>query len=235
LCGPSGAQQQLAGEQSSFFNDLMASYNQQFGNQQAVLSSLTNALSPILQGGPNQQGFSAAENAALTGSAINNTAAGARNAAVIAGSQAGGNTGVTTGGQQQLQAGIASQASQALSGQENQINQANYATGRSNFFGAEQALSGVAGLENPTGYAGAANNAGGQAFNEATQIQNMKNQEQADIGGAIGSLATAGLSGLAGGFGNLDTTGGSTTGEQFGNFFQGMLGNNTGPAPSGNI
>lgn len=219
MCGPSGQQKQLAGEQSSFFNDLMSSYQQNFGEQQAVLSSLTNALQPILQGGPNQMGFSAAENAALTGGAINTSAANARNAQVAAASSAGGNTGVTTGGQKQLQAGIASAAGVGLSGEENQINLANAQQGRQNYFAAEQGLAGVAQLQNPVPYAGAANTAGGQSFNEATNIQNMKNQEQADIGGAVAGLATGGLgfanssdflSGLGGG--NIFGSGGALGG-----------------------
>ena len=189
MCGPSSAQKGLEASQASFFSQLQSSYSQNFGDQQGILSSLTNALSPILQGGPNQMGFSAAENAALTGGAINSAAAANRNAQVIAASSAGGNTGVTTGGQKQLQAQIASGVSQNLSSNENQINLANAATGRSNFYNAEAGLAGVAGMENPIGYAGQANNAGGQAFNEATQIQNMKNQEQADIGGAVAGLA----------------------------------------------
>lgn len=189
MCGPSAQQKQLAGMQQSFFQNLMASYNQNFAEQQGILSSLTRALSPILQGGPNQMGFSATENAALTGGAINAAAAANRNAQVIAGSSVGGNTGVTTGGTKQLQSQIASTVGQGLSSNLNQISLANAQQGRANFFGAEQALSGVAGLENPLGYAGQANTAGGQAFNEATTIQNMRNQMQADIGGAVAGLS----------------------------------------------
>ena len=226
MCGPSSAQQNLASSQSAFFGQLMSSYQQNFGNQQAIFSSIRDALSPIMHAGPDQMGFSAAENAALTGNAINATAAGARNAQVIAASSAGGNTGVTTGGQKQLEAAIASGATQNLSRNLNEINLANAATGRQNFFNAEAGLSGLASLENPIGYAGAANNAGGQAFNEATQIQNMKNQEQADIGGAITGLAGGLLPSIGKGLGNLDTTGGSTFGEQIGNFFGGMVGDN---------
>ena len=224
MCGPSSQQTQLAGQESSFFSQLMSSYQQNFGEQQAVLGQLTNTLQPILAGGPNQPGFSAAENAALTGEAINSTGANARSAAVAAGSAAGGNTGVTTGGEAQLQAQIASGATTGLSGEENQINLANAATGRQNFFNAESGLAGVAGLENPVPYAGQATSAGNSSFNEATNIQNMKNQEQADIGGAVAGLALGGIPGIAGGLGNLDPTGGSTFGEQVGNFFTGAAG-----------
>jgi len=224
MCGPSGQQKSIAGSQQAFFSQLQSSYAQNFGAQSAILSSLNNALEPILQGGPNQMGFSAAENAALTGSAINNAATANRNAQVVAGSAAGGNTGVTTGGQKQLQAQIASGVSQNLATNENQINLANAQTGRNNFFGAEGALSGVAGQYNPTAYAGQANSAGQQAFGEATTIQNMKNQEEASIAGTVSSMALAGLGGVAGGLGNLDTGGDSTFGEQVGNFFKGFGG-----------
>ena len=178
--------------QSGFFQELMSSYQQNFGNQQAILSSLTRTLSPILEAGPSQMGFSASELAGLRGQAINATAANERNAQVVAASSAGGNTGVTTGGEKQLQAGIASQASQGLSSAENTINLTNAELGRQNFFNAESGLAGVASLENPLGYAGASNSAGGTAFNEATTIQNMQNQVGADIGGAI-----MGLGGMA--------------------------------------
>jgi hypothetical protein len=195
MCGPSNAQQQLSSEQSNFFNQLTQSYAQNFGEQQGVLNSLNSALSPILEAGPNQMGFSAAENAALTGGAISTSAENARNAQVVAASSEGGNTGVTTGGEKQLQAQIASNAGVGLSGEENQINLANAATGRQNFFNAEAGLAGVAGMENPVPTAGVANNAGGTAFGEATTIQNMRNQEQSDIGGAVAGLALAPFTG----------------------------------------
>ncbi len=80
---------------------------------------------------------------------------------------------------------------------------------------------GVAGLYNPTGYAGQATGAGNAAFGQATQIQNMKNQEQADIAGAIGGLALApftggmslgGLKGLLGGGGGQTSGSGGNSG-----------------------
>lgn len=202
----------------------MSSYNTQFGNQQGILSSLTNTLSPILNAGPNQEGFSAAEKAGLTGQAINATAANTRSAQVQAASAVGGNTGVTTGGQQQLQAMLASRGAEGLSNAENAINLKSAELGRENFFNAEAGLSGVAGLENPIGYAGQATGAGNSAFGSATTVQNMKNQEEAGIGGAVMGLGGKLLGGFAGGMGNLDNTGGSSFGEQVGNFFTGFTG-----------
>lgn len=217
MCGPSTAQTQLSSEQGSFFSQLMSSYNTNFADQQGILSSITNALTPILEAGPNQQGFSQSEMADLRGQAINSTAAQSRNAMQIAGAAQGGNTGVTTGGQQQLQAGIASAAGQSLAGQENNLNITSSELGRQNFFNAEAGLSGAASLYNPNATGAVANNAGGQAFNEATQIQNMRNQEEADMGGVLSAMTMAGAS-------NLDTTGGSSGSEQLMNFLGGMAG-----------
>lgn len=204
MCGPSTAEKNIASSQSAFFQNLMASYNQNFGEQQGILSSLTSALAPILQGGPNQMGFSASENAALTGSAINNAAAANRNAQVVAAQSAGGNTGVTTGGQKQLQAAIATGTGQGLASNLNQINLENARTGRQNFFGAEAGLAGVADLENPLGYAGQANNAGGTAFGEAKTVQQENNQVGADIGGLVTGIGGSVLEGLSGGGGLKD-------------------------------
>lgn len=123
-----------------------------------------------------------------------------------------------------MEAGIATGVGTNLATNENNINLESAELGRNNFFTAEGGLSGVAGLENPNPTAGAATSAGGQAFGEANSIQNQKNQEEADIAGSVSSMALAGLSGGASGFANLDTTGGSTTGEQFQNFFSGAFG-----------
>lgn len=75
----------------------------------------------------------------------------------------------------------------------------------------------MAGLENPTPYISGTNSAGGEAFGEATTIQNMKNQEESEIGGAVAGLALAPFTGGASlGFGQLKLPGGgggSTAGQ----------------------
>src|ERR1700730_1136916 len=188
--------QSVAGDQANFFKTLQSSYGQMFGSQQGILSSINNALDPILKAGPNQMGFSASETADLRGQAINSSAAQNRNEQTIAASSAGGNTGVTTGGEKQLQAEIASRAGTSLSSEENQINLKSAEVGRQNFFSAEAGLGGVASLENPTAYAGATTSAGGQAYSDASMNNQASNQWAADIGG----LAGAALGGLGGKF-----------------------------------
>jgi len=188
VCGASGAQKTLAGQQSNFYNTLQSSYAQNFGAQSAILGNLNAALEPIISGGPNQSGFSAEQKAAMTSSAINNAATANRNAQVIAGSNVGGNTGVTTGGQKQLQASIATGVGNNLSSNLNTINLQDAELGRQNFFGAESALAGVGAQYNPTGFAGATNSAGGEAAQDFNEIAQEGNQKWADIGGVVGGL-----------------------------------------------
>lgn len=188
MCGASGAQKSLASGQANFFNTLKSSYAQNFGAQSAILGNLNAALEPIISGGPNQSGFSAEQKAAMTSSAINNAATANRNAQVIAGSNIGGNTGVTTGGQKQLQASIATGVGNNLSSNLNNINLQDAELGRQNFFGAESALAGVGAQYNPTGFAGATTSAGGAAAEDLSQINQENNQVFADIGGLAGGL-----------------------------------------------
>jgi hypothetical protein len=57
----------------------------------------------------------------------------------------------------------------------------------------------------------------GAAFNESNTMQKQRSSEWNDIFKSISGIA----GGVAGGVGNLDTTGGSTGMEQFKNFFSG--------------
>lgn len=201
---------------------MQGNYAQNFQEQQSVLNHLNSVLSPIVQAGPNQTGFSPSELAAFNTQAIDSTGASAANAErAIANETAGrsdsGNL-AEAGNVQALKAGAASAAEGQLSNEELGITEANYATGRSNFNNAVGGELTVSGQQNPIGYAGAANTANQNAFGEETQINKEQNQEQADIAGGITSLAE----GAIGGFGNLDTTGGSSGGEQAMNFLEGF-------------
>lgn len=221
MCGPGNAEKGIAGSEQTFMKTLQQNYNVNFAEQQSVLSNLNNTLQPIISAGPNQTGFSAAEEGALNTQAIDTTGANYKNAAIalnnqLAGRNDSGNA-PESGVDQALKERLASSAEGELSQEQLGITEANYATGRSNF---EQAIGGeeaLAGQYNPTSTGSLANQSSQIAFGQADQIQQEENQEQADIAGGIESVAGAGI----GGFNNLDTKGTSTTGEQFQNFFQG--------------
>lgn len=212
-CGPSGAEGQISGSQQAFYNELSGAFANNYGAQSNIFQGLTSSLTPIMQAGPNQQGFSAGENAALNTAATNTTAANYRNAAVASATgratAGGGNDYLPSGADKQVQAGIASNAAQNLSQEQNQITQANYSTGRQNYFNALQGLGGVASGLNPTGYANPAISAGNSAFTSANTVQQQKNQEQADIASGIASAASMAIGGF-GGFGGGGGSFGST-------------------------
>src|ERR1700676_3914805 len=79
--GPSSAEQGIATNEQSLGQSLGDAFHEQFGQQEGVLGNLNQQLTPIANLGPNQQGFSAQELAAINSAAINSAGAAARNAA----------------------------------------------------------------------------------------------------------------------------------------------------------
>jgi len=224
MCGgASDGQKAISAETGSFYRELHGAYGEQFGKFSSILSNLHDAWTPILNGGINQQGFSADERAARNSSAINSTATNYQHASQAVNEQlaarGGGNVVLPTGSVDSINAGIATSAAQDLSSKQNEIVREDYATGRQNFLNAAGALSGVAGQENPLGFAGAAGSEGDQAFKMDTQIQQENNSWKNDLIGGItgiaGSFAKGGfkLPGGGGSSSNFTTPGGFYSGE----------------------
>jgi hypothetical protein len=227
MCGgANGAQTGLAAQSGNFYTTLQGAYNSQFGQYSGILNNLQNAWTPVLNGGPNQQGFSAAENSTLNSEAINNTATNAEHAEQAAneqvGAEGGGNSFLPSGAQSEIDANIDTNAENNLSNEQSQITQANYNQGRQNFEAASGALSGVAAADNPTGFAGAAGGEGNQAFEQQTQISDENNAGSWATGltgaltGIAGSFAGGFGSGLGKGFGG----GGSNAPSNNSGFYQ---------------
>ena len=221
LCkGASPQQTAEANASQQFTQNLQQDYAQQFQNQNAILNSINSSLSPILQGGINQYGYSPAEERTLTSQALQGTGqqyAGAQRALAENQAAAGGGnvflpSGVNTQQQAQLAASAANQASNQLLG----IKQQGYELGRQNYLTALGGLSSAAGMYNPTGYAGQATSAGQQAFNQATSVynENMANSPWNLVGGLAGAAAGAFL-------GPLGSTLGSAAGKGIAGLFTG--------------
>lgn len=222
MCGPTTQEKSEAAAQQQYSERVQNNYNTLFGEQQGQVEALNNVFTPIAEAGPNQTGFSAPELAAYNTQAINTTGANYANAAKALGTQLagrGGSSGLESGVDQQIKAGLAANAAGTLSNEELGITEANYAQGRQNFAQAAGGLQALAGIENPTGAAGAGTNANSAAFSEANTIE----EQQAQKAKTIGGLIEGGVGALAGGFGNLDTTGGSSAGEQAQNFLTGAF------------
>lgn len=206
LCkGASQQQNDLAASQTQFYNSLQQDQSAQFANQQNVLSSLQNTLNPIVQAGPNQYGFNAAETNNLNSNVINNTATqyanAARNLGAQQGAAGGGNSLLPSGVQSQQQAQLAeaaaSQTATGLSG----VQQAGYQQGNNMYNNATGQLAGVAGQygSGATSYANSANSAGGDAGNTLNTIQQENNA--ASPWGLFGGILGGAASSLAGGLG----------------------------------
>lgn len=204
-CGPSGAEKELAGQEQSFSQMLQENYQTQFANQSQVLSTLNHTLTPIVDAGPNQQGYSAPELAAMNTQAINSTGANYKNAAQALNGQLAGRTsanGLESGVDQQLKAALASTAAGTLSNEQADIIKGNYATGRANFQNATGGLQALSGDYNPESYAGLTSQSNNQAFGQADKINTENQQFTKDLVGGITSLAgpliSGGMSALSG-------------------------------------
>ena len=194
MCGPSATEQSDQAQMQDFSSQLMNNYGTLFNGQQKVLDSIGQSLNPIVAAGPSQQGFSAAEDSALQTSAINNAGAAAKDAEQVArtfgaGEGGGGTSGITSGITKQIQGAIASQQAGNLGNQENNINLANYQQGNQNYWRAIGGSQALAQDYNPNSTAGTAGGVGGQAFGEASTINEQNNAEQQDIAGFLTAAA----------------------------------------------
>jgi hypothetical protein len=205
--GASAQQTDIANSQQNFTNQLMSNYSQQFASQNAILGTLQNSLNPIVNAGPNQFGFSKAETNNLNSQALQGTGQQYANASKALGqqqaAQGGGNSYLPTGAQAQQQAGLAANAANQSSSQLMGIQQAGYQQGYNQYQSAVGQLGGVAGMYNPTGYAGEANTSGADAASTANQVAQLNNEASPwnFVGGILGGAASAFAGGFGGGLG----------------------------------
>jgi hypothetical protein len=199
MCGASSQQTQIEAQQAQYYSVLTQQAQQEFGQASKVFNDLYTAMAPIVAAGPNQQGFSAPELSSLNESAITGTSQAYTNAAQAVRQQqaaAGGREFIPSGATMQQNEIVAAQAAGQESSELNQIQQANYATGRQNYFTAAGDLAASTGTYNPaTGAAGAANQSGEAAATTANQIAQENNSWMQAVSGALGGIAGGVVSG----------------------------------------
>lgn len=195
MCGASQGQKDLAQSQSNFYNTLTSEYSTVFGQNQAILGSLTKSFQPILDAGINQEGFSKAELNNLNSQAVTGTGTNyAKAAAALGASQGaegGGTAFIPSGAKREQQAQLAESAAANESGIESNITAADYATGRSNYLSAAAGLGGVAGQLNPAGFANSATGAGSAASTTANEVSQANSSWMNLVSGGLGAAATA--------------------------------------------
>ena len=206
--GATGAQNQIAGQQQNFMSTLQSDFGTSFAGQQNIINGLTKSLNNTLQGGPSQYGFSTPETTALNTLATSGNAQQYQNARAAVGEAAaasGGGANLPTGSQLGVQADLAEKAAQNESNSLLGIQEAGYKQGAANYNEAVSGLTSAASLENPSGVAGQANNAGENAFGSATTIQktNQAASPWGQVGGLVGSLAGSALNAFLPGAGSV--------------------------------
>jgi hypothetical protein len=208
-CGATSAQNQIESTQQNYYTTLTSQAQAEYGQASRVFNDIYSAMAPIVDAGPNQQGFSAAELSNLNANATTGAGQAYSSAAQSARQQeaaAGGSDFVPTGANEQINAEIGAQGAAQESNSLNQIEAANYSTGRSNYFTAAGDLVGASGAYGAsTGAANAATGAGSAASNTANQIAQEDNSWMQAVsgvlGGTLGGVTSGGMSNLGKGVG----------------------------------
>ena len=209
-CGATGEQKDTYNAQSDLMKQLTNQSQQIFGGSSSVFQDLINSFAPTVAAGPNQKGFSLPEEAALKSGAITNTGEAYKHAsqAVRSANAAigGGNEYLPGGAEIQANVDVANQGAQQTASALNQIDQANYATGRDNYFKAAEGLTQAPQVFNPSTSAGnSAVGAGSAAADTANQIAAANNSWVQGVTGALGGIAgnvvTGGMTNLGAGKG----------------------------------
>lgn len=200
MCGASSQQDQMFAAQSAFYTQMTQQYNTIFGKNQAILDSLTSTFEPILKAGPNQRGFSQDEHDTLdtqaNESVSNNFAAAKRSLGENLAAR-GGSDFLPSGVDEQLEGGIDATAATEKSNLDNQIEMADFETGREEFHNAANVLGGVAAQDSPVAFANATTGAGSAAANTADQIAAEDNSIWSTVIGGVSGIAGAAVGGWA--------------------------------------
>ena len=210
LCkGASDQQNALAASQTAFTNTLQQDTATQFANQQAIQSSINQALEPVIAAGPNQFGYNQAELNNLNSNAVTGVAQSFANAkkGLQEGQAAtgGGNALLPSGVQQQQNETLASQGAGQEANELLGIQNAGYTQGHAQF---EDAIGQTQNLDNSlnaTGFAGQANTSGADAGTTLSTIQteNAAASPMNAIGGILGGAASTVADGMTGGLGTV--------------------------------
>lgn len=193
MCGASGQQKAAQANEVKVGDLLRTDMQLVFGKNQNLLDTLTKALSPTVQAGPNAYGFSPGQDAAMRTQAteqISQAGANATNATRNAVAARGGMN-LPSGSEAAIESGLAqNQANQQAAAQLG-ITEKGYEAGRQNYFQSVSDLAGAPGeLENPATSAGnAAMGAANTQMQGATDITNANNAWMAPVGAIFGSVA----------------------------------------------
>ena len=199
MCGTHGAETAAAAQQTAFTSQMIGEGTSVFGQDSSVFNQLVGTYSPIVKAGPSQEGFSAAESNALNAAAIQNTAAGYRNAAAATKSGVagfgGGNTLATSGVGLNANVAVGEAAANQQATELNKIQQANWSQGNQNWLQATQGLAQAPGVMNNAAMFSERIQSGLDTEMDNAQAQDARSNWWVPMAtGAIGNVANTGLS-----------------------------------------
>lgn len=195
MCGATDAQVQLGGEEMQAYKEAQQLTQEQYSNQQAILSKLTPQFESIFAQGPNQEGYSQPEEDTINSQVLEGTATNYKQAATAVNeeqaAEGGGNIPLPTGEQVAERERVAESAAQEQSQEQTQVKEAGYQQGYKQYLDAASGLEGVAGEENPLGYESAATSSGTAAADTENQIASEQNSWVNAAIGAASAVSTA--------------------------------------------
>jgi hypothetical protein len=203
MCGATSGQAAAAGNEAKVSDLLRTDMQLVFGKNQNLLDTLTKALSPTVQGGPNQYGYAPGQDSAMRTGATEQIAQAGQNAtnATRNAVAAQGGMNLPSGSEAAIESSLAqNQANQEAAAQLGITNEG-YQVGRQNYFQFVSDLAGAPGqLENPATSAGnAATGAAGQQMQGADSIAAANQAWIAPISGMVGAIGGKALGGALGG------------------------------------
>jgi hypothetical protein len=214
-CGATASQVAIGKSQQALMDQLTDQSKDIFGSSSTVFNDLLNTFAPTVAAGPNQRGFSATEKSSLDSSAITNTGEAYTHASRAAkeaeAAVGGGNTYLPGGADIGINTSVANEGAKQTASALNQIDQADFATGRQNYENAVKGIESAPSVFNPATEGGsAATNSGEAAAKTANDIATQDNSwvtaVTGALGGIVGDVATGGMSALAKGARSALTT-----------------------------
>jgi hypothetical protein len=196
MCGgASGTQEQLQTEEANFYQAQTQAYSTAYSNFKDIQNRLNAQFDPIINKGPNQMGYNAAELTNLNTMATEGVAtnyAKAKQALQQDIATEGGGTGtinLSGGPSNQLREELASTAAATQSAEQLGIQQSGYEQGYNEYQNAVQDEEAVAGGWNPNAFAGSATSSAGAANSEANAVQTANAATWNSVMGALGGIA----------------------------------------------
>lgn len=192
MCGPSKGEISAASQSQSTANLLAGNYIQNNGQQQQILDTIRNAMTPVVNAGPEQAGFAGPEAAALNSQAVNNAAASARDVQQAARAGSAGGAALTPAQLAAITNTSLSSAAGTLAQTQNNNTIASAQAGANRFASAVSGLNAVANEENPGAVAGNLLKSQNQTFQMEQQNAQAGAQQFGEIAGGLAGVVSAG-------------------------------------------